>query len=187
MKRLRNTLLVAALGWGGCLSPSAPVALRFYSIEPALPETEGNESTTRLRLRRVEGAQHLQNRIVWRRSDVEVGYHELDRWTELPVVYLREALEAQLFPSRFQRTESGQAPALDVELRAFEAAREPARGVRVVLNAVLLSADGNALAERTIEVRKPTGSDGLAASARALREALQEAVTELATLIESRT
>lgn len=87
-----------------------------------------------LRLRRVVAAAHLRDRMAWRVSKVEYGFHEDLRWAEEPGAYADRALERALFQSgACRRTEAPGRPAAEVELRAFEGVRSPSREAVVTL------------------------------------------------------
>ncbi len=172
----------------GCLSnlgPGEPTPIRYYAADPppgeALERAEGQRPLPQLRLRRVRAASHLRERTVWRSSEVEYGFHETRRWTEMPATFLERALARELFERHgFRRTERAIGLALDVELEAFEEVLRPRHEARVVL-ALSLVQTGNEvrLAER-FETRVPIGGDDGADTARAIRAALGEVVAQAA-------
>jgi len=177
----------------GCLSKSVPEPTRYY--RPALEEAatagparaKGARAPTPLRLRRVSAATHLRDRIAVRVSDVEVGFNDLERWTETPAVFVERALSAELFERRpLARTESGASARLDVEVRAFEESR--AEGAPAALVSIWISlADPRdaALLERTFTARRAMDGRGADALARAATLALTEVVKAAAQAIEA--
>ncbi len=105
------------------LEPSAGVA-------PAVPLAQRPP----LRLDRVTASPNLRHAIQHRVSDVEVAPYQTLRWTELPETYARWSLEHALFDRRFAQTTGDHAPALEVEVIAFEErSRAGAPGGRVQL------------------------------------------------------
>jgi ABC-type uncharacterized transport system auxiliary subunit len=172
-------------------SKAEPLTPRYFSPEqesaaaPAPPASAPLE----LRLGEVSAAAHLEERIAYRPSEGELGYYESWRWTEPPQAYLRRALARELFERRgLVRVVSGNAPTLNVELTSFEELRaEPARA-RVELS-IVLRGERLALLERTLrkELPLPAGSsDEPLRLTRALSQALDSAVSEVADLVSAR-
>src|SRR4051812_10668550 len=105
MRRPRARMFSAVLVWGisvvavaGCAltSKSDPIVPRYFS-----PERSGDTSRratqpqgppAELRLGRVDGASHLEERLIFRESDNELGYYAERRWTEAPEQYLKRRL-----------------------------------------------------------------------------------------------
>jgi len=128
----------AALSTAGCAltSKSEPIAPRYFS-----PDRAGDPLRTsaklpgvapELRIGRINGASHLDERLIFRDSDYELGYYEERRWTEEPAEYLRRRLARVLFEERgLRHVVGGFAPTLEVELTAFEEIRSPKRIARV--------------------------------------------------------
>ena len=138
--RLRALLLcaVAALGTAGCAltSKSDPILPRYFSpdrpSEVAGPGARVPGTPPELRLGRIDGSDHLEERIVFRDSEYELGYYAERRWTEAPEEYLKRRLSRVLFEERgLQRVVNGRAPTLEVQLTAFEEIRKPKRVARV--------------------------------------------------------
>lgn len=155
----------ALLGAGGAAAPAA--------VGSGLP----------LRLRSVESAAAIERRVLWRLSEVEIGYAGSEQWTELPMVYVEQALRRELFEARgLSRAHDPDAPTLDVFLRRFEEIREEEQHqVRVTLTLSL--ADGRTqrgLVERTVEVVRPVSEESVEAMARAMGGALDDAVRQVA-------
>jgi ABC-type uncharacterized transport system auxiliary subunit len=170
-----------------CL-PAARVAEPRY-FTPNLPEAEVLEPrpTTGplVRLRRVQAAVHLKERIVWRRSNVEFGFHELDRWTQPPAHLVAQRLARELFERRsLRRALTGAYPTLEVEVRAFDEVVAPQRSARVELAVRLTDPRGISLHERTYAVERELASRDASALARSMGEALAEAISRIGDDIE---
>jgi cholesterol transport system auxiliary component len=137
----------AALFTAGCAltSKSEPIAPRYFSPErpaaAAPPSAPPREVPLELRLGRVYGSSHLDERLVYRDSDYQLGYYEERRWTEEPAEYLRRRLARVLFEERgLKHVVGGIGPSLEVELTGFEEIRGPKRVARVQLTARLQDA-----------------------------------------------
>jgi ABC-type uncharacterized transport system auxiliary subunit len=127
----------------------------------------------------VFAADYLRDRMVWRRG-VEVGFHDLLRWTEPPANYVQARLEQELFVRRgLRRVTRPGAPSLTVELLAFDEVLEPAHEALVTLSALLTDPSQVAFLERSISVRRPIAGERAEDVALALGEALAQAVDEL--------
>lgn len=184
-KRTALGALAAALLLPACLSalkPGDAPRVRYFSAVPVPGAvTARADEMPSLRLRHVGAAAHLRERMVWRSSEVEYGYYETRRWTDLPAAMLEEALARELFETRgLRRTEAALAHALDVELRAFEERTGEEPAARVALVARLFDADGTALMERTFEASVAIEREEPAAIARAMSRALGEVVRTVA-------
>jgi len=179
---IRTLFLVAvALGSSACLTslvPGEPPTLRYFSAAPPVPSLSAQpERPPHLRLRTVEAAAHLRERMVWRSSEVEYGFYETRRWTELPGAWLAAALGRELFEARgLVRDEGLAAPVLDVVLTHFEERTGSPRSAQAALVARLFSPAGVALLERTFEAGVPLEGKAPEEVAQALSRALQEVV-----------
>jgi cholesterol transport system auxiliary component len=144
---------LAAAAASGCalLGKGDAGAARFFSLEQAAPDRPGidvagasgarTDPAPRLRLGRVTGAPHLEERLVFRDSTFEVNYYRELRWTEPPELVLRRLLERGLFEERgLQHVVGGAAPTLDVQLTAFD----EIRGAAVARGAARGAAPGEA-------------------------------------------
>ena len=190
--RPRASLGIALLSLSlACIGPGDPQPIRYFSaevtpVEAALATEPGTPEGGALRLRYVEAAGHLKERIVWRASDVEYGFYELRRWTEAPAVWLERALAHALFQARgFERTEAAAAPALDIELVAFEEYLGDAHEAHVAVELRLSESGGAALLEKRIERRVPIADVEPTSVARAVREGLAGVVAEVARAVAS--
>jgi ABC-type uncharacterized transport system auxiliary subunit len=154
----------------------APVPPPLAAAEPAAP----GDGAALLRLRRVESAVHLRERIVWRRSESELGFHELSRWTQPPAHWVDQWLARELFERRgLRRALAGPHPRLRVELLAFDEVLEPERAARVEIAALLSDARGEALLERTYVAQQALEGRDPAALSRAMGAALGDAISRL--------
>ena len=187
MKRVYLVSLMALVGCGALLGKSDPMNVRYFtptSPGPAGLASAGAASGLPLRLGRIEGAEHLRERMAFRTSEHELGYHEGLRWTERPETYFRRALGRELFESgRFAPVIGGVVPTLDAELLAFEDLRER-KAVRVEAR-VLLSDGRQVLLERTFRMEAPRGDEKPQAIAEALSRALQACVAGIAGEVQS--
>jgi cholesterol transport system auxiliary component len=186
----RGALLLctlAALFAIGCAltSKSEAIAPRYFSPERAggIART-GAKSMVELRLGHIESAPHLDERIVFRDSDYELGYYEERRWTEGPEQYLKRRLERALFEERgLHRVVGGVAPTLEVELTAFEEIRAPRRIARVEVM-VRLQDQRFVRWEETLTIDQPilvkAGGDAAEATVAALGLALGAVVDRIA-------
>jgi len=137
----------AALLTAGCAltSKSEPIAPRYFSPERPADATRANAAPPavplELRLGRVYGSSHLDERLVYRDSDYQLGYYDERRWTEEPAEYLRRRLARVLFEERgLKHVVGGIGPSLEVELTGFEEIRAPRRVARVQMTARLQDA-----------------------------------------------
>lgn len=177
-------LALALAGCGALMDKAAPLNVRYFTpVIEAAPRATGAAQGLPLRLGRIEGSEHLQERIAYRPSEQEVGYYEGFRWTERPDAYFRRALGRELFEKqRFAHVVAGVAPTLEAELVAFEELRET-KAVRV--EARVLVHDGRrVLLEQTIRVEESRGDDTPAAVTDALSRALQKCVSQITAEVE---
>jgi cholesterol transport system auxiliary component len=179
---LAVAILPACLGG---LGPGDPVPIRYFSAAaPGGTTSERMQNPPTLRLRRVTSGSHLRERMVWRVSDVEYGFYENSRWTEMPVAWLEQALAREFFEVRgLQRTDLSSAPTLDVHLTAFEEVMAPEHSARVAVVVRLSGPGGQNLLERTLERVEPVEGDDLARVAEATARALGGLVRDVAALV----
>jgi cholesterol transport system auxiliary component len=187
---MRRTLLllIATVALSGCalLGKNDPHVPRYFT-----PEYDGDAPAARvrsellLRLGRVEGWSHVRERLAVRNSGRELFYDEDRRWTERPEIYLRRALSRALFEERgVVESLSGRAITLDVELIAFEEMEQPHQ---VRMQALLVLRDDRiGLLEQTITMDKPVAKTRQADQARAVVDALSEALHAGVTRIADR-
>lgn len=169
----------------GCLfRPEAPT--RWF--EPASPLLAGTDapppapSARPLRLRSVRAIPFLRERLAWRTSDVESGLYEQRRWRQMPASYVEQALRAALARTPGIRlTDDVQAPALRVEVLAFDEVLQPRRAALVTLRASLTGVDF----DRTFRAEQPSAGAAAAALPDAMGVALDAAVGEVATAVSA--
>jgi uncharacterized lipoprotein YmbA len=184
--------LTLAPGCGALSAKGEAGAARYFSLEVApappgvapanLPAAAAMQA--QLRLGRVTSAPHLEERMVYRNSDREIGYHRERRWAEPPERFLEPLLARALFERRgLQQLVGGPGPTLDVHLVALDEIRAPEVLARVVVVAQLHDAR-LVLWEETFTVERPVvlkkGGDPAVATVDALNEALRFAVDSVA-------
>lgn len=173
-------LILGVLSLAAC--SSSPEAPRFFR-PPAETPIAAPVTSQALSLAPTAAGQHLGERIMWRRSDVEVGFYDQERWTQPPARYVDQALSDALFVAGgLRRVERGE-PALAVQLVSFEEVLLPNHQVRVELRALLVDAEGAALLEQSVSATRPVGSEDAEAMARAFGAALKGAVRELTKVV----
>lgn len=205
--------IAASLALGCALTDKGDQgAARFFSLERASDRpaavvagaagAPGSPAT--LRLGRITGARHLEERLVFRDSTFEVNYYRELRWTEPPELVLRRLLERGLFEERgLGHVVGGAGPTLDVQLTAFDEIRgaesgsaeaggaeaggaelsAPPRRARAQV-IVQLRDERFVIWEETLTVERPVvvaeGGDLAVATVEALAEALQATVDQVA-------
>lgn len=184
----RAVVLLALASLPGCLSglgPGDPEPIRYFSAAAPTGSVPARmQNPTTLRLRRVTSGSHLRERMVWRVSDVEYGFYENSRWTEMPVAWLEQALAREFYEVRgLRRTDLSSAPTLDVHLTAFEEVLYPEHIARVSVVVRLSGPGGLNLLERTLERVEPVEGQDLARVAEATARALGTIVRDVAALV----
>jgi ABC-type uncharacterized transport system auxiliary subunit len=181
-------LLIGTVAFSGCalLGKNEPQVPRYFT-----PEYDGHalplplRSDLQLRLGRVEGWSHVRERMAVRNSAREIFYYEDLRWTERPEIYLRRALSRALFEERgVVESQSGRSVTLDVELIAFEE-MEQSHTARMQ-TVLVLRDDRIGLLEETITVEEPVAKTKDADQARAMVDALSQALHSGVTRIADR-
>ncbi len=187
---MRTTLLllIGAAALSGCalLGKNDPHVPRYFT-----PEYEGDAPTApvrsdlQLRLGRVEGWSHVREQLATRNSARELFYREDRRWTERPEIYLRRALSRALFEERgVVESLSGRGVTVDVELIAFEEIEQPHKARMQAL--LVLRDDRIGLLTETVTVERPIGKSNEADQARAVVDALSQALQAGVTRIADR-
>lgn len=184
--------LLPFIGACALTSKADPLEIRVFSPQVPVPAAASAASrdpaAPRLDLSRVSAAAHLRKKIVYRRSPLEIGTYETLRWAERPEEYAKRALTAELFHAHgFVRDLSGDAPALEVEVLAFEELRsnshgrgsDKAPGARVELGYVLHDG-GVVLAEGNVRMEAHASSSDPEALTVAIANALESAVKRVA-------
>jgi len=173
----------------GCAltSKSAPIDIRYFTLDDGAPvaaapaTAPGTAAGKKLRLGTVTAAAHLHERMVYRDSPVELGYHERARWSERPDAYVRRALSRALFQERgVEQVLSGGGHVIDVDLLALDEFTGDSPKARLTV-AFSLHDDERVLLESTVSVEKPIAKqDDAPAAVEAFREALREAIAKVA-------
>lgn len=190
MKPQALVWLMATLAAAGCAltSKSDPLLPRYFTPERPDEVTRPLSGTARppgeLRLGRIDGSSHLEERLVVRHTANELGYYPERRWTEEPEEYLERRLKRVLFEERGVRhVVGGTAVTLDAHLNAFEEVRAPKKVARVEV-AVTLRDARLVLWEETLTVEQPIGAarngDPADAVVTALGESLRIVVDRIA-------
>lgn len=177
-----------ALLLGGCAltSKATPIDFRYFSPEPGdAPQARHRDEThPPLRLGRVTSSASLRTRIVHRDSAYELGTYETLRWTDNPEVYVRRALARSLFEQRsFAQAVDGAAPAVDVELVAFEEVRKPkGRAGRVQLR-YQLHDEHATLGSGVLTAERDASGEDIEHVVAAISAAMNDAAAQLASAV----
>ena len=185
--RRRDGLLVGLLVLGGCLlrTPDPPrffrpgsAALEAAAEDQADPPAAGGIA---IRLRGVRSEPFLRERIVWRVSEVEYGLYEQRRWIDLPAHYVEQALGRRLRETPGLRlTNDPQAVALHVDVLAFDDVLAPTHEANVSLAVTLEDRARGRLLMRTLDARAGIENDDPSSMAKAMGQALDDAVAQVA-------
>ena len=186
-------LAIAVVGLAGCAlsSKATPLELHYFSAEsPAAAEAALRApagDAPRLRLGPVTAADYLRYRIVHRDSARSVDPYETLRWAEAPRDYVRRALIRALFDSgALVQVIGGIAPALDVEVTAFEEVVRPGgRAGRVQLT-YQLHDERIVLARGAVTIERPARGPEMNAVVAAIGAAMDAASAELAARVATR-
>src|SRR5437867_10704337 len=180
-------LLVGLVALAGCLFRTAD-APRFFrpgsatldaaAEDEAAPAAPGGIA---IRLRGVRSEPFLRERIVWRASEVEYGLYEQRRWIDLPAHYVEQALGRRLRETPGLRlTNDPQAVALHVDVLAFDDVLAPTHEANVTLAVTLEDPARGRLLMRTLDARAGIENDDPASMAKAMGQALDDAVAQVA-------
>ena len=185
--RRRDGLLVGLLVLGGCLlrTPDPP---RFFRPGSAALEAAAEDQVDppaaggiAIRLRGVRSEPFLRERIVWRVSEVEYGLYEQRRWIDLPAHYVERALGERLRETPGLRlTNDPRAVALHVDVLAFDDVLAPTHEANVSLAVTLEDRAHGRLLMRTLDARAGIENDDPASMAKAMGQALDDAVAQVA-------
>lgn len=125
--------LVALCLLGGCLTRNEQTRVRYYSlnnIETPVPRASQHWPTT-LGIRPLTAASRYRDRILYRVSEVEVGFYPFDRWVEPPEEMvnrlLTELIEASGLFQQVAAAEDVQPSSwiLSGEVTRFDEVRKP--------------------------------------------------------------
>jgi ABC-type uncharacterized transport system auxiliary subunit len=188
---MTRAIALACLLLAGCITRDAAEP-RFYHPDAAtlgaLADPPRADATgAPVRLRPVHEAGFLRERMVWRASPVEYGRYEQRRWNELPAQYLARAMtNAVETDPALVLTDDVAAPALGLDLLAFDEVVTPPRVARVIVRATLRAPRGRTLLDREFTVEEPITSDGGSGVAHAMGKALDTLVAQVTTEVASR-
>ena len=185
--RGRAWLVAVLVMLGGCLLRTADPP-RFFRPSSATLEAAAEDQADppaaggiAIRLRGVRSEPFLRERIVWRVSEVEYGFYEQRRWIDLPAHYVDRALRTRLRSTPGLRlTNDPRAVALHVDVLAFDDVLAPAHAADVALAAALEDPVRGRVLERTFDARVGIGDREPASMAKAMGEALDDAVAQVA-------
>jgi ABC-type uncharacterized transport system auxiliary subunit len=164
--------VVAVVLLAGCLLPTPPAPPRYFA--PILPPSNADGAPAAVDLASVRAPLHLREQIAWRRSDVEYGFYEQRRWTELPSTYVERALSRELFGGGEPLLATGSnLPVLRVEVRAFEEVLAPAHEARVAI-ALELVDGGCVRLRRVVAASRPLDGDDPLAVVHGIGDALDD-------------
>jgi len=177
-------LLIGLVVLGGCLlrTPDPPRFFRPASatLDAAAGDAADHAATEGIpiRLRAVRSEPFLRERIVWRVSEVEYGFYEQRRWIDLPAHYVERALRIRLRSTPGLRlTNDPRAVELHVDVLAFDELLVP-HAANVALAVALEDPVRGRSLERTFGARADIADDAPASMAKAMGQALDEAVAQ---------
>ncbi len=179
-------------GCGALAGANESGSPRFFSIDrgPGAPvgaPAEGAQASldwVSLRIGRITGSPHLEERVVYRDLASEIGYYRDVRWTEPPELYLERQLARALFEERGIRQVVGRAETtLVVKLTALDEIRFGPHVARVQVVAKLHD-EHQVLWGETLTVDEPVagekGDDLAVATVEAMGTAMQILVDRIA-------
>lgn len=213
MKRAEKQTKSLALG-AGCValsvvacaltSKAEVVDVRYFSPERSRPSRADaphnyamHDADTggqlQVKLGRVTSGPNLRERIAYRDSTYERGYHEQLRWTERPETYVRRELTSILFGAHgLERVLGGAAPTLDVEVIAFDDLYlGSGRAARVQLGVTLFENDSvifedTLTVDRQVRGAKPNIEGVIAAMSDALEAVVEATAHRVKSELEQR-
>lgn len=167
----------------GCLNPAAPPPVRYFDPPVLLEAAPASPRTKPVRLVAVTGRRMISENIIWRMTDLEVAFDELNRWAEAPDRLVERALRRALFASGALRAiAAGEATEhlIEVEVTAFEH-RQSEEVARVEIEVLRSDADGLVQTKRFVaQVAAAQTAQGTTEDyVRAMGVALSRVVTEV--------
>jgi len=184
-------LLVGLVVLSGCLLRTSEPPRFFRPASATLDAAAGDEAVPPategipIRLRAVRSEPFLRERIVWRVSEVEYGFYEQRRWIDLPAHYVDRALRIRLRSTPGLRlTNDPRAAAIYVDVLAFDDLLMPTHAASVTLAVALEDPTRGRPWERTFSARANIGDDDPTSMARAMGQALDEAVAQVADAVK---
>lgn len=186
---MRTPTLIPLLLVTGCLSLGEAEAPVVRTLRPPIaaqlpPRPPSVPKAVPLRLLAVRAAPHLTDKIAWQQGGIEIGTYEHLRWSASPAELVELVLDRELFYARgYQRSEALRTRTAAVDVLAFEEVLDEPRGALVQLALRLEDPVTGTIVERTFESRVPSAGDTPEALARAMSDALQQAVAQVADAI----
>ena len=160
----------------GCLAKTAVEPVRYFSPGPPTPTTAPEPTAkvpSQVWLRRITAAGHLDQRMARRTTDVEIGFNDLERWTDPPVSLVERALVRELFEtSGVERADASRTARLDVDVLAFEERMVPEHTATVAIAVSLFDGRDISILERTFMANSDLASSDPEVVARAMGLAL---------------
>lgn len=184
------------VGLSGCLGLRTSPAVRYYSIDGLSTTTETAMQTwpVTLGVRIFGEATRYRNRMLYRSSEVEVGFYEYDRWVEPPGEMVTRVVMAHLRASGLFRQII---PAVDAPVLAWVLSGDVLR-----FDEVRSASGSHAECRLQLELRRVRDEqllwsdvitatvaltdDAPTALARAMSEAVQHAARQLITTLQQR-
>lgn len=182
MRTLLLILLAGVPALAGCLSQTPPPAVRWFLPAVDVEAESPQSNRVPLQLMRVTASSHLRDAMVWRSSDVEIYFDELNKWGTTPAELVQDALEDVFFSGAFSPTTSASGARVEVDVRAFEGADTEAR----VELAVSLRMGSGSWVQRAFAASEPMDGRGAEALARALGRALERVAANVDAWAKSR-
>jgi ABC-type uncharacterized transport system auxiliary subunit len=185
--RRRSIVVAVAAALAGCFLPAPPPSPRYFAPiapEDAPPTPPAAHEKIGVRLSPVRSPLHLREAMTWRRSDVEYGFYDQRRWTELPATYVERALAHELFGVEgFRVASTPDAPLVTAEVRSFEEVLAPAHEAVVGLRVHVARPDC-VLLRRDVVARRALDRDDPIEVARGIGEALDEVARGVGAAVE---
>lgn len=180
-------LVCGCLGCSALFQKSEPLTVQYFSPEDRagrFPRAAESAPRPALRIARITSLSHLDTRLVERSQQNTLIYRDAARWSENPARFLERGLAHALFEEHgIRQAISGRALTLDAELIAFEQIQNE---VRVSITWTLHDEKAS-LSYETLSVTRglKAGDVSAGAVARALSEALDECVAQIAARVVS--
>lgn len=190
---LGGLLLLGCL-LGGCLRGGDFTPVRFYSVDTAAitPPPVTHSWPIALGIRPFSAPSRYRDRILYRLSEVEVGFHEYDRWVEPPEEMVTRVISTTMQAAGLFRqvlpADSVQLPAwiLSGEVLRFDEARTGSVSraecwLRIELRR---AQDEQLVWSDRLQASIPLASETAEALAQAMSRAVQQVVRELISRLE---
>ena len=161
-----------------CITSEPPVPVRYFDPRsPAAARATPPATPIRLRLRAATASRHLDDRMTWRVSPVEVAPDEVHRWIAPPDVLVGDALRDGLLGRGLVVTNDATA-VLGSHVAAFEVVRSDAGSEAVVTLELDCDTGEGALSTERVTARESLGDASPESVAIGMRDALARAVAD---------